>query len=376
MDSWTRTRVTHMLGLRYPIVQGPMGGGLSTPALVAAVSNTGGLGSLGAYHLPPAEIDATVAAIRGLTDRPFAVNLWVPRETGAMGGLTSTQVHAARSAVAPLRRALGLPGDATVSAVTRPSFERQAEAVLRLAPAVFSFVFGVPPAGVLEECRRRRIHTIGTATTVDEAEALDDAGVDVICASGFEAGGHRGAFLAPVEHSLVGTMALVPQVVDAVRVPVIAAGGIADGRGVAAALALGADAVQLGTAFLACEESGASPLHRAALADRARSRHTTLSRGASGRHARMLRNTFTESLGVNESAVLPFPLQGPFIRDVQTAATAAGHGDLLALYAGQAAPLVGAPRAAALVNALAAGAAHVLGGPGRAGRRSTGLTRA
>ena len=144
-------------------------------------------------------------------------------------------------------------------------FEDQARVLLDANVPVFSFIFGIPPREILEECRAKGIVTIGTATTPDEAAALEEAGVDAIAASGFEAGGHRGSFLRPAEDSLTGTLSLVPQVVDAVDVPVIAAGGIADARGVIAALALGAEAVQMGTAFLACEESGASPLHREAL---------------------------------------------------------------------------------------------------------------
>lgn len=352
MSGWATTGLTRLLRLRYPLVQGPMGGGLSTPALVAAVSNAGGLGSLGAYHLEPAGIAEAVADIRRLTDRPFAVNLWVPRESGAIGGLTGADLRAAQALVRPLRRALGLSEETSLASTTRPVFERQVEAVLDAVPAVFSFVFGVPPAHVLRDCRRRGIVTIGTATTVAEAEALAEAGVDVVCASGAEAGGHRGAFLRPVEDSLVGTLTLVPQVVSAVDVPVIAAGGIADGRGVVAALALGADAAQLGTAFLACRESGASAPHREALADPGRGRDTTLSRGASGRHARMIRNAFTDALDASDAAILPFPLQGALVREIQSAAAAAGRGDLLALYAGQSAPLVRSIGAADLMETL------------------------
>ncbi|HKH48761.1 MAG TPA: nitronate monooxygenase, partial [Thermoanaerobaculia bacterium] len=195
---------------------------------------------------------------------------------------------------------------------------------------------------------------VGTATTPDEAEALEENGADLVCASGFEAGGHRGSFLRPAEQSLTGTLALVPQVVSAVRVPVLAAGGIADGRGVAAALVLGAAAAQIGTAFLMCRESGASDLHRAALADRTCARRTALSRAYTGRLARMLANRYTDEMAQPPSELLPYPLQNELTRELRSAAARAGRDDLLALYGGQSAPLASLSSAADLITTLAA----------------------
>jgi nitronate monooxygenase len=263
---WTSTRLTERFRCRYPIVQGPMGGGASTPELVAAVSNAGGLGSLGCYHLEPAAILRAAAEIRRLTDRPFNLNLWIPREREDVGSLGAPEAARALARLQPYRDELGLPPLAEPPAPTVQDFEQQFEAVLEARPAAFSFIFGLLPAPLAAEARRRGITLIGTATTVDEAEALEESGVDLVVASGFEAGGHRGSFLRAAEQSLTGTFSLVPQVVSAVRVPVLAAGGIADGRGVAAALVLGASAAQIGTAFLLCRESGASDLHRTALA--------------------------------------------------------------------------------------------------------------
>jgi nitronate monooxygenase len=351
---WTSTRFTAAIGCRYPIVQGPMGGGHSTPALVAAASNAGGLGCLGAYHMAPAEIVAAGEAIRRLTPRPFALNLWIPRvdDAGAAGSPAG-----ARRAFELLRRyreELELPPLARPPAAEPRRFEEQIEAVLQVRPSVFSFIFGVLPAEQMAEVKRRGILTIATATTVDEAEAQEASGAEFVCASGFEAGGHRGSFLQAPEESLMGTLALVPQIVDAVKVPVIAAGGIADGRGIAAALALGAEAALLGTAFLMTQESGAAPLHRAALADRRRARRTVLTRAFSGRLARVISNRFADEMAPHAAELLPYPLQGAATRDLRQASEGAGRDDLLALYSGQAAPLA-SPRAAAdLVAVLAA----------------------
>ena len=199
---------------------------------------------------------------------------------------------------------------------------------------VFSFIVGIPPREILEECRRKGIVTIGGATTSDEAAALEAAGVDAIVASGFEAGGHRGSFLRAAEDSLTGTFSLVPQIGDMVNVPVIAAGGIADARGVIAALVLGAEGVQIGTAFLACEESGASLLHRQALRQK-KAGHTTLTRGFTGRLARGIHNRLMEELNQEGTAILPYPLQRRLVRNLAIPAEAAGRSDFLPLWAGQ-----------------------------------------
>jgi nitronate monooxygenase len=203
---------------------------------------------------------------------------------------------------------------------------------------VFSFIFGIPPREVLEECRAKSIVTIGTATTPDEGAALEEAGVDVIVASGFEAGGHRGSFLRAAEDSLTGTLSLVPQIVDNVDAPVIAAGGIGDARGVVAALALGAEGVQMGTVFLACEESGASFLHRQALRGQ-KAGHTALTKGFTGRLARGIHNRLLQELNQDGTAILPYPLQRGLLRNLAIPAEAAGRSDLLPLWAGQSANL-------------------------------------
>src|SRR6185369_1816730 len=253
MSTWNQNRLTAKLGLEYPIIQGPFGG-FSSQRLTAAVSNFGGLGSFGAYSLSPEQVKDVITEIRSLTAKPFAMNLWVSREDP--GASTSDEAAFNRSLVPLLKYLDELGAERPQYKPYSPlRFEDQARVVIDAKAPVFSFIFGIPPAEILDECRAKGITTIGTATTPDEARALQDAGVDAVVASGFEAGGHRGSFLRSAEDSLTGTFSLVPQVADMVNVPVIAAGGVADARGVIAALALGAEAVQMGTVFLACEES-------------------------------------------------------------------------------------------------------------------------
>jgi len=334
--SWTRNRLTEKLGIDYPIIQGPLGG-LSSQRLTAAVSNFGGLGSFGAHGLTPEAIKDVIAEIRSLTSKPFAMNLWVSMEDE--GARTSDESAFNRS-LAPLAvhlAALGAPRPA-YKRYSPTRFEDQARVLLDASVPAFSFICGVPPREILEECRGKGIFTIGTATTPDEAAVLRDAGVNAIVASGFEAGGHRGSFLRSAENSLTGTFSLVPQIVDIVDVPVIAAGGIGDARGVIAALALGADGVQLGTAFLACEESGASLVHREALVGK-HAAHTALTRGFTGRLARGIHNRLMEELNRNGTEILPYPLQRGVVRNLSIAAEAAGRSDLLPLWAGQSANL-------------------------------------
>jgi len=238
-----------------------------------------------------------------------------------------------------------------------PGFDEQVEALIDARPPIFSFIFGVPAPAILERCRSLGIRTIGTATTVDEVRAIDAAGVDAIVATGAEAGGHRPSFLASAEASLMGTVALVPQAADSVRTPIIAAGGIADGRGIAAALALGAAAVQIGTAFLACDESNAHPAHRAALRAAAQA-GTLLTRGFTGRLGRGLRNPLAEALESPSLNLLPYPFQGHLVAALKQAALAHGRPDLAPFWSGQSAPLIRHYRAAALFDALVHGMAE------------------
>ena len=346
---WNHNRLTTKLGIEYPIIQGPLGG-LSSQRLTAAVSNFGGLGSFGAQALTPEAIKDVIAQIRSRTSNPFAMNLWVSTEDE---GARKSDENAFNRSLAPLAvhiAALGAPRP-EYEPYSRMRFEDQARVLLDERVPVFSFIYGIPPREILEECRAKRIVTIGTATTPEESAALQDAGVDAIVASGFEAGGHRGSFLRAADDSLTGTFSLVPQIADTVNLPVIAAGGIADARGVVAALVLGAEAGQMGTVFLACEESGASPLHRQVLRGK-KAGHTALTKGFTGRLARGIQNRLLVELNDAETPVLPYPLQRRLVRNLAIPAEAAGRSDLLPLWAGQSANLSTCTNVSAFLTSL------------------------
>jgi nitronate monooxygenase len=288
--NWRDTAMVRRLGIRMPILQATMAGGWTTPMLVAQVCEAGGLGSIAGAALSPDVLRAEIAAVRALTVEPFAVNLFAPLPPPSDRGLAGWALLS------------GVP----VPTVPRPAFrfEDQLAVVVDEQVPVLSFTFGIPPlAGV--DC-----FTIGTATTVAEAVALADAGVGAVVAQGSEAGGHRGTFLAPVEQSLLGTMALVPQVVDAVPIPVIASGGIMDGRGIAAARLLGAQAVQLGTAFLRTDEAGTDAVYRQAL-----SQPTTVTRVLTGRAARAVRTPLVARLEASGVEPPDYPLPRLFLTE-------------------------------------------------------------
>lgn len=268
--SWRQTPLARTLRLRLPLVQAPMAGGISTPRLAAVVSEAGGLGSIAGAMLSPDDLRAAIREVRALTSQPFAVNLFAPLPPPSSDRVAEWT---------------GLTGTTGATPPSPPRFDDQLAVVVEEHVPVFTFTFGIPPLSGVEAFK------IGTATTVAEAVALERAGVEAVAVQGYEAGGHRGTFLEPVEHSLLGSMALVPQVVDAVRVPVIASGGIMDGRGIAAALALGAQAVQLGTAFLRSAEAGTSDPHREAVG-----RETVITRALTGRFARAVRTPLVDRL--------------------------------------------------------------------------------
>jgi nitronate monooxygenase len=340
-------RLTELLGVRLPIVQAPMGGA-TTPELVAAVSEAGALGSLAGAMTSPDALRAAVRRVRELTSRPFAVNLFAPVERAEPA---PDVVEAVDRALAPFRRELGLPDPVREHPLVPPDpFEERLAVVVEENVPAFSFTFGIPPlAGVQES----GAVIMGTATTADEAAALEEAGVHAVVAQGGEAGGHRGSFAVPFEQALVGTIALVPQVVDRVSVPVVAAGGIADGRGVAAALALGADGAQIGTAFLACPESGIPDAYRRAVLTAAETA-TVVTGAGCGRHARMIRTRLLSALENAGAGPAPYPAQGLLQLDLRAAGAEQGRADLLFLLAGQAAGLSRRLPAAELVARLAA----------------------
>jgi len=350
--SWRLTRAAQLLGIEYPIIQAPFGG-LSSQRLTAIVSNLGGLGSLGAVTLSSSAIEEVIGEIRSLTERPFAVNLWVSTSDQRASRINVEAIDQAIQNCASYYAELGIERPSHVEAKS-PDFEAQVASAIDARAPVLSFTFGIPPAEVLTECREQGIRTIGTATTAEEAVALEDAGLDLIVASGFEGGGHRGSFLRSATDSLIGSVSLIPQVVDAVRVPVIAAGGIADARGIAAALALGAEGVQIGTAFLPCAGSGASKPYAAALLSETAKR-TGLTDAFTGRLARGLSNRLMDELKARRSPPLPFPLQHTVTQTFAGPAAKQGKTELMTLWAGQSASLCRCTDATELMTRLIAG---------------------
>jgi nitronate monooxygenase len=346
--------LTRRLRLAHPIIQAPLAGGGDTPALIAAVGEAGALGFIGAAYLAPREIVEAVRAVRALTARPFGISLFAPSPPSAPGA----DATAALARLAPYFAELGLPPPAA-PAPPADAFADQLAAALDSGAAVFSFTFGVLPATAIAAIKGRGMTVLGTATTVDEAIALERAGVDAVVAQGSEAGGHRGTFAGDFDAGSVGTVALVPQIADAVKVPVIASGGIMDGRGIAAALALGASAVQMGTAFLTCDEAGIPEAYKAAILA-AREHDTRLTRAFSGRPARGIVNRFMTEIEGSREAILPFPLQNALTRPLRTAAAKQGRAEFLSLWAGQGVRLARRQSAASLVQRLAAETESVL----------------
>ena len=333
MNSWPNTELTDRLGIRYPIIQAPMAGS-STPALAIAVSTAGGLGSLGLAMHSQESLRTDCATVSNATDAPYNANFFVHSEP--VDDLE--RVDDARSMLAPYYRELGL-GKVPEAITPIPSFnEIHLRALLDLRPPVVSFHFGLPSDDALKAIKAAGLFTLSSATNVAEARELEARGVDAVIAQGFEAGGHRGTFLQPYERGHVGTLALVPQVVDAVSIPVIAAGGIGDGRGIAAALALGASAVQLGTAFLSCPESAAHPLYRRAL-NEARDDQTRITHAFSGRPARGLENRYLLEMAGHEARYPDFPILNTLTGPLRKASAKENNPDFLSLWSGQSAAM-------------------------------------
>lgn len=342
-------RLTELLGIDVPVVLGPFGG-LSSVELTATVSTAGGLGSYGLYGYDGARIAEAAAALRTATDRPFALNLWLP--TGDEVRPTDLDLDPYVAALAPLYAEVGVPLPSPPTAFL-PDVDEQIEAVLAARPAAVSFVYGVPAAAVVDAAHRAGIVVLGTATTVAEAVALERGGVDVVVASGAEAAGHRVSFLRPAEQSVVGTFALVPQVADAVHVPVVAAGGVADRRGVTAALALGAAGVQVGTAFLVTRQSAVTDAYREAIRT-ATADATVLTRAMSGRLSRGLPNDAVRRIDAT-ARIAPFPAQNWLTGQFRGEAARRGRADLVSLWLGQGAPLAQRTDAADVMAELVAG---------------------
>jgi nitronate monooxygenase len=353
------TPFARKLGMRLPIIAAPMAGGPSTQELVAAVSAAGGLGSFGFAYTQPDEMKRQVAWVRAKTDHPLGVNLFVADlppaiDAGAQQG--------ALGAVAGYYAELGLPAPSPVLPPYAPDLEAQLAAVEALRPRVFTAHFGSLPRERVLSLQQLGILVGGSATCVAEAQRLESLGFDFVIAQGGEAGGHRGTYLRDPADALTGTLALTRLVVRAVKLPVVAAGGIMDGTGIAAVLALGAQAAQLGTAFLACPESGAPEVHKKMLLSSPED-ETRITDKFSGRAARGIANRFTKEM---ESApVLVFPAQNYVTSPLRAASARAGKPDFVSMWAGQGAPLARALPAAELIARLEAETADAIRGVAR-----------
>ncbi|MEE8444768.1 MAG: nitronate monooxygenase family protein [Alphaproteobacteria bacterium] len=331
---WPNRKLLDLIGTDLPIIQAPMAGANGS-AMAIAVSEAGGLGSLPCAMLDAAKIRAEIGVIRQRTTKPINVNFFC--HTPAKPDPERDAAWKAR--LAAYYAELGLDASAATPAPMRAPFDAEmCEIVEDLKPEIVSFHFGLPAPELLSRVKEAQCLVVSSATTVEEARWLEDNGCDAIIAQGYEAGGHRGMFLTEDVATQAGTMALVPQIVDAVKVPVIAAGGIADGRGIAAAFALGAAGAQIGTAYLFTPESLITDLHRAALRD-ARDDRTALTNLFSGRPARSLMNRVMREIGPMSDAVPAFPTAGGALAPLKQKAEAAGAADFSSLWAGQAAGL-------------------------------------
>src|SRR5580700_12026901 len=337
------------LSLNSPIIQAPLAGGGDTPALVVAVCNAGALGFIGAAYLSPTQIREAGREVRAQTSQKFGINLFAPGKPPE----PPRDPNPALQRAAPFFAEVVLPAPSLPNRVADP-FEEQLPAALDTGASFFSFTFGVLPENAIRAIKSHGMFLLGTATTVEEALILEKAGVDAVVAQGSEAGGHRGTFAADFSTGLIGTISLVPQVADAVQIPVVASGGIMDGRGIVAALALGASAVQMGTAFLTCEEAGIPGAYKEAILT-AHEDQTRITCAFSGRPARGIVNRFMIEVELNQSddAILPFPLQNSLTRPLRTEAAKQGRSEFLSLWSGQGVRLARRQPAAELVARLA-----------------------
>jgi nitronate monooxygenase len=345
---WSDRRLLDLFGIDHPIIQAPMAG-FTSPAMTIAVSQAGALGSIAGAMATPESLRTDLQIVRQGTGRSYSVNFFC-HAPPQFDGARETKW---RERLAPYYREFDLPADAGTGGPARPPFDAAlCDIVLEFKPKVASFHFGLPEPSLLRRLKAENIVVISSATTVEEARWLEERGVDAVIAQGAEAGGHRGMFLVDDVARQAGTMALVPQVVDAVKIPVIAAGGIGDSRGIAAALALGAAGVQLGTAFLLTPEARTGPLHRAAL-KQANDNSTTLTNLFTGRPARAIVNRYVREVGPISADAPPFPLAAGAAQPLRAAAEARGSSDFMPLWSGQAPSLAREMPAGTLIATLA-----------------------
>ncbi|MGE8207078.1 NAD(P)H-dependent flavin oxidoreductase [Heyndrickxia sp. NPDC080065] len=323
-NEWSKS-----LNIEYPIIQAPMAGGITTPQLVAAVSNAGGLGMIGAGYLNPDQTRQLIREVKALTRKPFGINLFIPEQCVA----NEEQIRKANERLQKYREDLNIRSETPILH-NKSGYEEQVNIILEEEVPVCSFTFGLPSEDVVTKLKSAGIYLMGTATTVTESILVEQLGMDVVVAQGSEAGGHRGTFLEKPEMSLIGLMSLVPQMVDQVNLPVIAAGGIMDERGLMAALCLGAKGVQMGTAFLTCKESGAHELYKKAIMNVPED-ETVLTTVFSGKHARGINNQFIKEMSKYESELLGYPFQNTLTKEIRKAAGEQNKPNFMSLWSGQ-----------------------------------------
>lgn len=342
--------VTTLLNVKYPIIQAPMAGGITTAELVAAVTASGGLGMIGAGYMAPDRIQEQAKEIKKCTDGTFGINLFVPNEFE----ITEEELNTANQLLKPFREHLNVKEEKVEIPVYQQvveAFNQQLAMVIDEKIPVCSFTFGIPPNEVIKELKSNGIIVIGTATTVREAIEIENSGMDMVVVQGSEAGGHRGDFSDGGQESMVGLMSLIPQAADHVNIPVIAAGGIMDGRGVMASLCLGAKAVQMGTAFLTCTESGANKLHKEEVLH-AHEDEVVLTRAFSGRWARGVHNNFTSAMEKHQSSVPGFPVQNSLTKEIRSASAAQSNREFMSLWSGQSPRLAKSQTAKSLIQSI------------------------
>ncbi len=323
---WPKTEVTELLHISYPIIQAPMAGGVTTPELVAAVSANGGLGSFGAGYLKPEQIRHAIHEIRKYTNQPFAINLFIPEPITTMESsvekmteyLSSLPIHSSQSAPSTIH----------------PNFKEQVEVVIEEKVPVLSFTFGLLEEEIIQRLKQEAIVTIGTATTVQEAILLEQSGVDMVVAQGSEAGGHRGTFAGDHQHSLISNMVLLPTIADKLSIPLIAAGGIMDARGMLASFVLGASAVQMGTAFIPTKESGAHPLFKETLLNSTET-DTIVTKNVTGKPVRAIKNELVQSLEEYAGTVPDYPIQHMLTQGIRQSATLQDNPAWMSMWSGQ-----------------------------------------
>ena len=348
------TAFSAKLSLKVPVIAAPMAGGPTTQELVAACSAAGALGSFGHAYTQPDDMRKQAAFVRSKTDRPFGINLFLAPQPDA---IDAGAQRGALEAVARYYQELGLPAPEPVRPPFAPELEAQLAAVEEIRPRVFTMHLGALPANRIKRIQSLQVLVGGSATCIAEAQQLEQLGVDFIIAQGGEAGGHRGTYLRDPRDALTGTFALTRLIVRATKLPVVAAGGIMDGAGIAAVLALGAQAAQLGTAFIPCPESGAPQIHKDELLKR-KEDETGITEKFSGKPARGLVNRFMKEM--ERAPQLAFPAQNKVTVALRQASGKAGKPDFVSMWAGQAAPLSRALPAAELIARLAAETAEAI----------------